>query len=289
LDQVGTLGSGNHFLEIDRVERIYDAKTAEVFGLFEGQVTVFIHCGSRGLGHQVCDDFLKMMMRSKELAQMNLPDRQLASALFSSTLGQRYFSAMAAAANYAWANRQVIMHLARESFQQALGLSPARLRMNLLYDVAHNIAKVETHLVDGRQRRVLVHRKGATRAFPAGHPDVPPAYRAVGQPVIIPGDMGRGSYVLAGEPGAMTESFGSSCHGAGRVLSRKAAKAKARGRSLIEELSQAGVEIRFTGRSTVAEEMPEAYTDVDRVVEVVHQAGLARKVARLKPMAVIKG
>jgi tRNA-splicing ligase RtcB len=289
LDQVGTLGSGNHFLEIDRVERIYDAKTAEVFGLFEGQVTVFIHCGSRGLGHQVCDDFLKMMMRSKELAQMNLPDRQLASALFSSTLGQRYFSAMAAAANYAWANRQVIMHLARESFQQALGLSPARLRMNLLYDVAHNIAKVETHLVDGRQRRVLVHRKGATRAFPAGHPAVPPAYRAVGQPVIIPGDMGRGSYVLAGEPGAMTESFGSSCHGAGRVLSRKAAKAKARGRSLIEELSQAGVEIRFTGRSTVAEEMPEAYKDVDRVVEVVHQAGLARKVARLKPMAVIKG
>ena len=289
LDQVGTLGSGNHFLEIDRVETIYDAKTAGAFGLFEGQVTVLIHCGSRGLGHQVCDDFLKMMMRSKELAQMDLPDRQLASALVSSTLGQRYFAAMAAAANYAWANRQVVMHLARGSFEKALGLGPARLRMNLLYDVAHNIAKFETHSVDGRERRLLVHRKGATRAFAAGHPDVPSAFRAVGQPVLIPGDMGHGSYVLVGASGAMTESFGSSCHGAGRVLSRKAAKLKAKGRALAEELSQAGVEVRYTGRSTLAEEMPEAYKDVDRVVEVVHQVGLARKVARLRPMAVIKG
>jgi len=289
LDQVGTLGSGNHFLEIGRVETIYDAKAAEVFGLFEGQVTVLIHCGSRGLGHQVCDDFLKLMMRSKELAAMNLPDRQLASALISSSLGKRYFAAMAAAANYAWANRQVIMHLARESFQKALGLGPAKLRMNLLYDVAHNIAKFETHEVGGQARRLLVHRKGATRAFPAGHPDVPPAFRSVGQPVLIPGDMGRASYVSVGALGAMAETFGSCCHGAGRVLSRKAAKQKAKGRSLVEELGRAGVEVRYSGRSTLAEEMPEAYKDVDRVVEVVHQAGLAKKVARLRPMAVIKG
>ena len=289
LDQLGTLGSGNHFLEVGRVVEIFNAEAARVFGLFEGQVTVLIHSGSRGLGHQVCDDFIRTMMRSKDMNDLALPDRQLVSAFIGSATGQRYFSAMAAAANYAWANRQVLMHLTRECFEKVFQTGPSGLGMNLLYDVAHNIAKKETHIVDGSRRKVLVHRKGATRSFPAGHPEVPAAYGPVGQPVLIPGDMGHASHVMVGAPGAMAMSFGSCCHGAGRVLSRKAAKKQARGRSLIEELNRAGVQVRYTGRDTLAEEMPEAYKDVHRVVEVVHRAGLAANVAALKPLAVIKG
>jgi len=289
-DQLGTLGSGNHFIEIDAVDRIFDPKAAEAFGLSQGQVVLQIHSGSRGLGHQVCDDFLKSMMKSfKEKAMPPLPDRQLACAYLASGSGRAYFAAMAAAANFAWANRQVLMHLARKSFERVLGLPPRELRMRLIYDVAHNIAKKEKHTVEGRERMVCVHRKGATRAFPAGHPDLPADYSRVGQPVLIPGDMGRASFICAGEPGAMKESFGSCCHGAGRVLSRTAAKRDARGRSIAGELSARGIQLRASGRDTAAEEMPEAYKDVDRVVEVVHMAGLARKVARLKPLGVVKG
>jgi len=253
------------------------------------QVTILIHSGSRGLGYQVCDDFLKTMMQATAREKLELPDRQLACAYIQSEPGRQYFAAMAAAANYAWANRQIIMHWTRESFQKTLGLGPRDLKMNLVYDVAHNIAKKERHMVGGKERLVCVHRKGATRSFPPGHMDVPSDYRQVGQPVLIPGDMGRSSFVLTGAPGAMRESFGSSCHGAGRVLSRKAAKKMAMGRSIFEELKAQGIVVRYTGRHTLAEEMPEAYKDVSRVVEVVHQAGLARKVARLKPLGLIKG
>ncbi|MFH1135344.1 MAG: RtcB family protein [Pseudomonadota bacterium] len=288
-DQLGTLGSGNHFVEVGVVEEIFDEVAARVFGLFEGQVTVMIHSGSRGLGYQVCDDFLHVMAKASASEGVEVPDRQLVCAHFNSRPGRRYFAAMAAAANYAWANRQILMHLSRESIMRALNLGPRDLRMNLVYDVAHNIAKKETHLVDGRETAVCVHRKGATRAFPAGHPDVPAAYRTVGQPVLIPGDMGRSSYVLAGEPGAMRESFGSCCHGAGRVLSRTQAKKKAQGRDMARELEDRGIWVRSSGRHTLAEEMPEAYKDASRVVEVVHRAGLARKVVRLRPMGVIKG
>ncbi|MBU2552159.1 MAG: RtcB family protein [Proteobacteria bacterium] len=289
LQQLGTLGSGNHFLEIGVVDEIFDPAAAEVFGLFQGQVTVMIHSGSRGLGYQVCDDFLQVMGRAAAKQGIELPDRQLACAYAGSEPGRRYFAAMASAANYAWANRQVIMHWAGESFEKALGLSPRDLKMALVYDVAHNIAKKETHRVEGEERRVCVHRKGATRALPAGHPALPSAYAGVGQPVLIPGDMGRASYVLVGAPGAMAESFGSCCHGAGRLLSRTAAKKAARGRSIGRELEDQGIVVRYTGRNTLAEEMPEAYKNVSQVVEVVHRAGLARKVARLSPLGVIKG
>lgn len=289
LSQLGTLGSGNHFLELGRVDEVYDEKAADVFGLFKGQLTVMIHSGSRGLGYQVCDDFLKTMGRATTEAGIHVPDRQLACAYLNSAPGREYFAAMASAANYAWANRQVIMHWARESILRTLEMRPRDLRMNLVYDVAHNIAKKEKHIVDGREINVCVHRKGATRAFPAKHKDIPVDYYNIGQPVLIPGDMGRASYVLAGKDGAMAESFGSCCHGAGRVLSRKAAKKRAKGRSIGRELEDNGIIVRFTGRSTMAEEMPEAYKDVSRVVDVVHNAGLATKVVKLKPMGVIKG
>ena len=288
-DQLGTLGSGNHFVEIGVVEEVYDEGAARVYGLFEGQITVMIHSGSRGLGYQVCDDFLRTMAKASADEGIKLPDRQLACAYFHSRPGQRYFAAMAAAANFAWANRQILMHFSRESIMRTLNLGPRDMGMNLVYDVAHNIAKKEKHTVEGREINVCVHRKGATRAFPAGHPDVPAAYLSVGQPVLIPGDMGRASYVLAGEPGAMKESFGSCCHGAGRVLSRTQAKKKAQGRGLARELEDKGIWVRSSGRHTLAEEMPEAYKDVSQVVEVVHRAGLARKVVRLRPLGVIKG
>jgi tRNA-splicing ligase RtcB (3'-phosphate/5'-hydroxy nucleic acid ligase) len=288
-NQLGTLGSGNHFIELDVVEDVYDHDVARAFGLFRGQVTVMLHSGSRGLGHQVCDDFLKSMTRDAVKYGIKLPDRQLAAVPAMSPEGRRYFGAMAAAANFAWANRQVIMHWTRESIMHTLGRSPRDLKMNLLYDVAHNIAKKEQHMVDDRRQWVMVHRKGATRAFPAGHLDVPDAYRHVGQPVLIPGDMGRASYVLVGSEGSMTRSFGSCCHGAGRVLSRKAALKAAKGRAIHRELEDDGIVVRASGRATLAEEMPEAYKDVSHVVEVVHQAGLARKVVRLRPIGVIKG
>ncbi|MDY0270062.1 RtcB family protein [Trichloromonas sp.] len=287
--QLGTLGSGNHFLEVQKVEEIFDSKAANVLGLFAGQVTVSIHTGSRGLGYQVCDDFLKRMLQASRKYGIELPDRQLCCAPLTSPEGRDYLAAMAGAANFAFANRQIITAWVRESFEQVLGLAPAQLRLALIYDVCHNIAKWETHTVDGRARRLCVHRKGATRAFPPGHPDTPEAYRAVGQPVLIPGDMGRYSYVLVGTAGAMAETFGSTCHGAGRLLSRHGAKKVARGRHIEAELAERGILIRAAGRATVAEEIPEAYKDVAKVVDVVRRAGLGKIVARLRPLAVIKG
>jgi tRNA-splicing ligase RtcB len=289
LRQLGTLGSGNHFLEVGVVDRIYDDSVAGVFGLFEGQVTVMLHSGSRGFGYQVCDDALATMSRHAHKAGFELPDRQLACALIQSNPGQRYLAAMACAANYAWANRQVMLHLTREVFQKVFAIGPRDLGMHLLYDLCHNIAKKEQHQHDGKQRWVCVHRKGATRAFPPGHAALPDDYRQTGQPVIIPGDMGTASYVLAGTPRAMAETFGSTCHGAGRVLSRKAARKMSKGRAINRELKDRGILVRWTGRATLAEEMPEAYKDIDSVVAAVDGAGISKKIARLRPMAVVKG
>jgi tRNA-splicing ligase RtcB len=288
-DQLGTLGSGNHFLEIGVVETIFDDRTARVFGLFPGQVTLMLHSGSRGLGYQVCDDHLGIMKKTVARMGLTLPDRQLACASIRSAEGQAYLSAMACAANFAWANRQIMLHRARQTFMQTLSISPNHLRMTLLYDVCHNIAKKETHLVDGKEQTVCVVRKGATRAFGPGHPDIPDRFRAVGQPILTPGDMGRASYVLCGTDTAMTDTFGSTCHGAGRLLSRKAAKKAGKGRSIQQELAQKGILVKYTGRFTMTEEMPEAYKDVSDVVGVVHGAGISRMVARLRPMAVVKG
>lgn len=288
-DQLGTLGSGNHFLEVQEVTDIYDHHAAAAFGLFKGQLTVMLHSGSRGLGHQVCSDFLKVMLAAAARYGIKLVDQQLAAAPLRSTEGQSYLGAMNAASNYAWANRQALTGLTRELLGGVLGMGEKALDLRLVYDVAHNIAKLEEHdTADGR-RLVLVHRKGATRAFGPGHPELPPAYAAAGQPVIIPGDMGRCSYVLAGTGGAMKESFGSACHGAGRLLSRNEAVRRARGRDIAGELLSAGVRVSSAGRETLAEEMPEAYKDVDAVVGVVERAGLARRVARLRPLVVIKG
>lgn len=288
-NQLGTLGSGNHFLELGVVERIYAEEAARAFGLFEGQLTVLLHTGSRGFGYQVCDDSLARMTKAMRSSKLKLPDRQLACAPIQSSAGQRYLGAMACAANYAWANRQVLMHLAEETLQQTLGVGPRDLGLRLVYDLCHNIAKRETHTVGGRDQVLCVHRKGATRAFAPGHPVLGDLYRPVGQPIIIPGDMGTASYVLVGTETAMEETFGSTCHGAGRVLSRKAAKKQSRGRQLHRELADRGVQVRWTGRSTLAEEMPEAYKDIDAVVDVVDRAGISSKVARLKPLVVVKG
>jgi len=288
-DQLGTLGSGNHFLEVGLVDRVFDSSMATAFGLHEGQVTVLIHSGSRGFGYQVCDDFLYKLTRHVKSLSLDLPDRQLACAYLNSSEGEAYFSAMACAANYAWANRQALMHLSREVFEGYLGMAPRDLQMRLVYDVAHNIAKKEEHLVDGVKRTLCVHRKGATRAFPAGHDEVPHAYRSVGQPILIPGDMGRSSYVMAGTERAMEETFGSCCHGAGRLLSRHAAVKKAKGRAIYREMEDKGIIVRAHGRSTLAEEMPEAYKDISDVIDVVENAGIAKKVVRLRPLGLIKG
>jgi tRNA-splicing ligase RtcB len=287
--QLGTLGSGNHFLEVGVVDEVFDAKVAQAFGLFQGQVTLMLHSGSRGFGYQVCDDFIKQMNLHVMKIGLDLPDRQLAYAMIQSDQGQRYFNAMACAANYAWANRQILMHLSREVFQRSLGISPKNLDMNLVYDVSHNIAKKETHVVEGVKRILCVHRKGATRAFPPNHSALCDAYLSTGQPILVPGDMGTASYVLVGTETAMAETFGSTCHGAGRVLSRTAAKKMSKGRSIQRELADKGIMVRWTGRSTLAEEMPDAYKDISKVVGIVHGAGISRKVARLRPMAVIKG
>ena len=287
--QLGTLGSGNHFLEVGVVDEIYHPEAADAFGLFQDQVTVMIHSGSRGLGYQICDDSLAQMTRHVKKLDIELPDRQLACAYIQSAEGRRYLGAMACAANYAYANRQVMLHLTREVFQQVLGIAPRVLNMRLVYDVCHNIAKREQHVIDGRPRWVCVHRKGATRAFGPGQPELNEAYRNIGQPILIPGDMGTASYVLLGTRQAMEETFGSTCHGAGRVLSRNAAKKKSKGRSIGRELEDRGILVRWTGRFTMAEEMPEAYKDVTQVVDVVHGAGISRKVARLRPIAVVKG
>lgn len=287
--QQGTLGSGNHFLEVQYVDEIYDEDVAGVMGIFPHQVTVMIHTGSRGFGHQVCTDFLEVMGRAVEKYRIQLPDRELACAPFSSDEAQYYLAAMKAAANYAWANRQCLTHWTREVFYSALKISPREAGMSLVYDVAHNVAKIEDHTINGKKRTVAVHRKGCTRAFPPGHPELPDRYRPVGQPVLIPGDMGRASYVLHGTQKAMDETFGSTCHGAGRLLSRHQAIRQAKGRAIWRELQDAGVLVRASGRETLAEEMPEAYKNVSNVVEVVHRAGISRKVARLRPLAVIKG
>ncbi|MGE4542655.1 MAG: RtcB family protein [Pedobacter sp.] len=288
-DQLGTLGSGNHFLEVQMVEEIREPEIAQVLGLFPGQVTVTIHTGSRGLGYQVCDDYLRIMLRAAAKYGITLPDRQLCCAPLGSPEGRQYLAAMACAANFAFANRQLITAWVRESFEQVLGQSAEALRLSLIYDVCHNIAKWENHVVQGVRRRLCVHRKGATRAFPPGHPEVPACYRAIGQPVLIPGDMGRYSYVLVGTAGGFEQTFGSTCHGAGRVLSRHAAKKVARGRNIEAELAARGIVLRAAERGTVAEEISEAYKDVSEVVEVVQQAGIGRIVARLRPLAVVKG
>ncbi len=287
--QQGTLGSGNHFLEIQYVEEIYDKKAADALGLFPDQVTVMIHTGSRGFGHQICTDFIEIMARAVKKYNIFLPDRELACAPIKSEEARQYIAAMKAAANYAWANRQCIMHWTRESFMKVFEMSPRDLGMKLIYDVAHNIAKVEEHIIDGKKIKAIVHRKGATRAFPPGHPELPEIYKNIGQPVLIPGDMGRASYVLLGTKEGMEESFGSTCHGAGRVLSRHQAIRQAKGRSIKKELEDEGIIVKSAGRETLAEEMSEAYKDINNVVEVVANAKISKKVARLRPLGVIKG
>lgn len=289
LDQLGTLGAGNHFLEVQRVEEVYDEKIASVFGLFLGQLTVMIHCGSRGVGHQICSDYVKVMDRVTRRIGLELPDRQLACAPIDSPEGKDYYSAMACGANYARANRHMIAHWVRQSFEYIFGLGASKLGMTLLYDVAHNIAKFEEHVVDGKKTRLCIHRKGATRAFGPGHPDVPASYREVGQPVIIPGDMRRGSFVLTGTEQAMRESFGSTCHGAGRVMSRTQARKRIRGEDLRTSLEEQGIVVKAGKLSLLAEEAPEAYKDVSKVVDVCEGAGLSHKVARLRPLGVLKG
>ena len=287
--QLGTVGSGNHFVEVGHVAEVYDTRCAAALGLQEGAVTVLIHSGSRGFGHQVCTDAVKDMVRVAAKYRIDLPDRQLCCAPLGSPEAEGYLAAMACAANFAFANRQRMAHGVRQAFESVLSVGPRDHGLHTVYDVCHNIAKFEDHEVEGRRRRVCVHRKGATRAFPPHHAELPERYRETGQPVLIPGDMGRYSYVLVGAAGAMEQSFGSTCHGAGRVMSRKAAMRASKGRPLIREMEDRGVAIRSAGMRTLAEEMPEAYKDVADVVEVVHGAGLSRKVARLEPIGVIKG
>ena len=284
LPQLGTLGSGNHFLEVQYFEKVYDPKVAAVFGLHQDQITVLVHTGSRGLGHQVCQDYVQRFLQAAPKYGVELVDKQLAAAPVASPEGRAYLGAMAAAANYAFANRQLITHYVRAAFEAA-GFAPREHGLRVVYDLAHNNAKFEKY----GGRRLLVHRKGATRAFGPGAPDLPPAYAAVGQPVLVPGDMGRYSYVLVGSEGAMGKSFGSSCHGAGRVLSRAKSKKLVKGRDLERELAEQGIELRASSRRTVAEEASEAYKDVAEVVKVVEGAGLGRRVARLRPLIVVKG
>ncbi|HOC89940.1 MAG TPA: RtcB family protein [bacterium] len=287
--QLGTLGSGNHFIELGVVDEIYDPRAAAAMGLRLDQITLFIHTGSRGLGHQVCDDAIKEMLHAAQKYGIELPDRQLCCAPISSPEGQRYLAAMSAAVNFAFANRQMITHWAREALMQAWSISPRDLDLQVVYEVAHNIAKVERHTVAGVERPLCVHRKGATRAFGPHHPEIPAAYREIGQPVLIPGDMGRCSYLLTGTTRAMSDSFGSACHGAGRVMSRTQAVKSARGRSVVRELAERGILVRAESSETIAEEIPEAYKNVTQVVDAVAGAGLACKVAKLKPLGVIKG
>ncbi|MFA5315144.1 MAG: RtcB family protein [Candidatus Omnitrophota bacterium] len=287
--QSGTLGSGNHFLEVQAIDQLYDRDATDALGLAEGQVMVMIHSGSRGLGYQVCDDFLKTMNACLDKYHIHVPDRQLACAPVESPEGMDYLAAMRAAANYAWNNRQCMMHLTRQVFEKIFASSWQKLGMRLVYDVAHNIAKIETHRVKGEERRLCVHRKGATRAFGPGHPAVPEKYRQIGQPVIIPGDMGRNSYLLVGTQQAMDETFGSTCHGAGRLRSRHEAKRLVDFHALMKELEAKGIVVMASGHGTVVEEAPSAYKDVNDVVGVVHNAGIARRVCRMRPLGVVKG
>lgn len=288
-DQCGTLGSGNHFLEVQIVDAIFDGDAAAIMGLEKDMVCVMIHSGSRGLGYQVCDDALRDLRGVPEKYGIELPDRQLACAPVNSDEGRKYLGAMRAAANFAWCNRQLLMWQAREVFETIFGEKWEDLEMDLVYDVAHNIAKLEQHEINGATKPVWVHRKGATRAFPPGHPEIPHLYQGIGQPVIIPGDMGRASWVLVGQPGSMNQTFGTTCHGAGRAMSRTAAVRAAQGRRIDKELLSRGVIARAPNWKGLAEEQPQAYKNVDLVVEVVHNAGLSKKVARMRPIGVIKG
>ncbi|MDW8127630.1 MAG: RtcB family protein [Archaeoglobaceae archaeon] len=287
--QLGTLGSGNHFLEVQYVEKVYNPEVAKVFGLEEGTVTVMIHCGSRGLGHQVCTDFLEILDRAVKKYNISLPDRQLACAPIKSKEGEDYFAGMAGSANYAWCNRQIIAHWVRESFGKVFKMSEDDLGLDVVYDVAHNIAKMEEHTLNGKKVKVCVHRKGATRAFSAGRSEVPTVYRNVGQPVLIPGSMGTPSYVLVGTEKAMQETFGSTCHGSGRVWSRAEAKRRMRDNVVKQNLEKKGIYVRSAEKGLLSEEAPEAYKISDDVVDVVHRAGISTLVAKLVPLGVTKG
>jgi tRNA-splicing ligase RtcB (3'-phosphate/5'-hydroxy nucleic acid ligase) len=290
LTQIGTLGSGNHFLELQKVDKIFDSKTAKTFGVeHEGQVTLMIHCGSRGFGHQICSDYLRVMERAVQKYKIVLPDRELACAPGKSQEAQEYYQAMACAVNYAFVNRQTILHWVRQSFQQVFNQDAHKFGLKLVYDVAHNIAKIENHAVEGGRKKVWVHRKGATRAFPPGHSEIPSDYRAAGQPVLIPGSMGTGSWLLVGTEKAMQTTFGSTAHGAGRMMSRSAAKRNFWGGEIKKALAQRGIYVRSASEVVLAEEADPAYKNVDVVVEVSDRVGIATKVARLVPIAVVKG
>lgn len=287
--QAGTLGSGNHFLEVQVIDQLYDRQAADLLGLRLGQVTIMIHSGSRGLGYQICEDYTRSMISCLHKYHIQVPDRQLACAPVESPEGKAYLGAMRCAANYAWANRQCLMHLVRNVFEKVMGRPWEKMGMSLIYDVAHNIAKTERHIVAGKEMKLCVHRKGATRAFGPGAAGIPEKYKKIGQPVIIPGDMGRNSYLLVGTQKAMEETFGSACHGAGRVKSRTAAARSINENTLLKELESKGIIVKASGRGTIVEEAPEAYKDVNDVVEVVHNAGIARRVCRMRPLGVIKG
>ena len=289
IPQLGSLGSGNHFLEIQKVEDIYDSEVAEVFGLKEGMIVIMIHSGSRGCGHQVCSDYLRLMDKAYKNHNIDIPDRQLACAPLDTHEAQDYLKAMYAAANYAWANRQMMTHWIRETFEEVMGKSAKEMDMGIVYDVAHNIAKKEVHKLNGRDTTLIVHRKGATRAFGPGREEIPEKYREVGQPVLIPGTMGTASYVLHGTDVAMEETFGSTAHGAGRVLSRTQAKKDYKGEDIEKSLNEKGIKIKATSPNVIAEEAPEAYKDVDSVVRVSDETGIAKLVAKVSPLAVTKG
>ena len=287
--QSGTLGSGNHFLEIQAIDQLYDRDLCDYFGLNLGQITIMIHSGSRGLGYQICDEYTRSMIHCLQKYNINVPDRQLACAPVNSPEGKQYLAAMKCAANYAWANRQCLMYLTRKVFEKFFGLSWQKMGMHLIYDVAHNIAKIEKYTVGGREKTLCVHRKGATRAFGPGHPALPDRYKKTGQPVIIPGDMGRNSYLLVGTQKAMEETFGSTCHGAGRLKSRTAATKSINLDVLLKELESKGITVKASGRGTIVEEAPQAYKDVNEVVKVVHDVGISKRVCRMRPLGVIKG
>lgn len=289
IPQLGTLGSGNHFIEVQKVDEIYNEEIASIMNLTPGGITVMIHTGSRGLGHQVCSDWVKKLRGIQNKYDFSPPDKELISAPIKSEYGQNYLAAMRAAANYAWTNRQIILHRVRESFSEVFGKSSESLKMNLIYDVAHNIAKIEEHTVNGANKKLCVHRKGATRAFPPGHKEVPSIYRQIGQPVLIPGDMGTASYILCGTDKSMEETFGSTCHGAGRVMSRRGAIKKTGGRHITNELKDKGIYVRANSVKTIREEFPGAYKDIDEVINTVHSINISKKIARMVPIAVVKG
>lgn len=288
-EQIGSVGAGNHFIEVDVVDQIFDEEAAKAMGLYQGCLVLQIHCGSRGLGHQVCTDYVQSFQNAVRKYGIDLPDRELVCAPMDSPEGKAYMAAMRAAANFAFANRQLLAHSARRAFEETFAPKTRNWHLHQVYDIAHNMGKLETHEIDGREVKVCVHRKGATRAFGPGSPGLPPEYQKIGQPVIIPGSMGTASWVLVGTEDSMTRSFGSSCHGAGRVMSRSKAKKEVQGDSLRRELELRGIKVRAGSLPGLAEEAPSAYKDVDVVVETVNNAGIAKKVARLRPVAVIKG